>query len=123
VVDARVPFERFWPWKTLSTKIKTATAIRHALARYLDYGEVEIDNNAADRALLVVALGRKNDLFAGSNRGGERAPSALLPYRFRQAQRPRPARYLRRAQSQIAEDPVDGIVELLPWNITKPAAR
>ncbi len=56
-----------------------AAAIRYAISgwtalnRYLDDGAVEIDNNAAERALRVVALGRKNYLFAGSNRGGERA--------------------------------------------------
>jgi hypothetical protein len=44
-----------------------------ALGRYLDDGRLEIDNNAAERALRGVALGRKNWLFAGSDRGGERA--------------------------------------------------
>lgn len=64
---------------TLSRKSDTAAAIRYALSRwsaltrYSDDGWLEIDNNAAERALRVVALGRKNFLFAGSDGGGERA--------------------------------------------------
>jgi transposase len=65
--------------QNLSAKSDMAGAIRYALAhwtalrRYLEDGTIEIDNNAAERALRVVALGRKSYLFAGSNRGGERA--------------------------------------------------
>src|SRR5262249_33092946 len=44
-----------------------------ALLRYCEDGRVEMDNNAAERALRAVALGRKNYLFAGSDAGGERA--------------------------------------------------
>jgi transposase len=65
--------------QNLSAKSDMAGAIRYALAhwtalrRYLEDGTIEIDNNAAERALRVVALGRKSYLFAGSNRGRERA--------------------------------------------------
>jgi transposase len=64
---------------SLSRKSDVAAAIRYALAlwdalsRYVDDGAIEIDNSAAERSLRVVALGRKNYLFAGSDRGGERA--------------------------------------------------
>src|ERR1700690_3605949 len=63
----------------LSKKSEVATAIRYALGRwtalmrYCDDGGLEIDNNAAERSLRAVALGRKNYLFAGSDAGGERA--------------------------------------------------
>src|SRR5690606_40709395 len=63
----------------LSRKSPTADAIRYALnqwqalTRYLDDGAVEIDNNAAERSLRGVALGRKHYLFMGSDRAGERA--------------------------------------------------
>ena len=65
--------------RSLSSKSETAAAIRYALsrwralARYTDYGLLEIDNSAAERALRAVALGRKNFLFAGSDHGGKRA--------------------------------------------------
>src|SRR5208282_2234828 len=63
----------------LSRKSDTALAVRYALGRweallrYVNDGRIEIDNNAAERALRTVALGRKNYLFAGSDAGGERA--------------------------------------------------
>jgi transposase len=63
----------------LSRKSDTTAAIRYALGlwealtRYCDDGHLEIDNNAAEKALRGVALGRKNYLFAGSDTGGERA--------------------------------------------------
>ena len=44
-----------------------------SVAALLDDGSIEIDNNAAERSLRAVALGRKNYLFAGSDAGGERA--------------------------------------------------
>jgi hypothetical protein len=71
-----------WLHKTasgLSKKSELAKAIRYALSnwvaltRYCEDGRLEIDNNAAERALRAVALGRKNWLFAGSDDGGERA--------------------------------------------------
>jgi hypothetical protein len=73
---------RIWLEATLaklSRKSDTAAAIRYALSRwraltcYVEDGQLEIDNNAAERALRVVALRCKNFLFAGSNAGGERA--------------------------------------------------
>ncbi len=83
----------------LSRKSDTALAVRYALGRweallrYVDDGRIEIDNNAAERALRTVALGRKNYLFAGSDAGGERAAgtrrSPLQPDRHRKAQRDR----------------------------------
>src|SRR5690606_11015889 len=63
----------------VSTKSALAAAIRYALARwaamvrYVDDGRIEIDNNADERAIRAVALGRKNYLIAGSDAGGERA--------------------------------------------------
>jgi hypothetical protein len=61
----------------LSGKNERAKAIRHglsrwpALTRYADHGDLEIDNNAAERAIRPLAIGRKNWLFAGSDIGGE----------------------------------------------------
>jgi transposase len=65
--------------RKLSKKADAAGAIRYtlsrweALCRYRDDGRAELDNNAAERALRCIALGRKNHLFAGADTGGERA--------------------------------------------------
>ena len=62
----------------LSRKSDTTAAVKYALSlwpaltRYADDGRLEVDNNTAERALRVVALGRKNHLFAGSDTGGGR---------------------------------------------------
>ena len=80
----------------LSRKSDTAAAIRYALSRwhelnrYADDGQLEIDNNAAERALRIVALGRKNFLFAGSDAGGRTSGGHLLAAGLGKAQRPRP---------------------------------
>jgi hypothetical protein len=70
--------------RSLSTKSDTAGAIRYALShwraltRYVEDGLLEIDNNAAERALRAVVMGRKNYLFMGSDEGGSYCPSRYL---------------------------------------------
>ena len=66
----------------LSAKTPLAAAIRYALKRlqrlrpYLEHGFLELDNNAAERAMRPIALGRKNYLFMGSAAGGKAASIA-----------------------------------------------
>jgi transposase len=83
----------------------------------LDDGTIEIDNNAAKRALRVVGLGRKNYLFAGSNRGGERASAIYSLLGSAKLNGITPERYLRYVLTHIADQPINRIAELLPWNI------
>ena len=79
----------------LSRKSDTAMAVRYALGRwealmrYCDDGRIEIDNNAAERALRAVALGRKNYLFAGSDRWWRTRRGDLQSDRHRQTERNR----------------------------------
>jgi len=69
---------------TILRKSPLAAAIRHALARmdrlrpYLDHGILEFDNNAAERGIRAIALGRKNYLFVGSEAGGKAAATYTL---------------------------------------------
>lgn len=107
----------------LSKKSETARAIRYALGRwqalvrYVDDGELEIDNNAAERALRAVALGRKNYLFAGSDAGGERAAAMYSLIGTAKLNDVDPAAYLRHVLVRIADHPINRIAELLPWNV------
>ena len=109
--------------KQLSQKSALAEAIRYALARwealvrYSTDGRIEIDNNAAERALRTVDLGRKNFLFAGSDAGGERAAAIYSLIGTAKLNGLDPEAYLRHAIGRIAEHPVNRVAELLPWNV------
>jgi transposase len=112
----------------LSRKSDTAIAVRYALGRwealmrYCDDGKLEIDNNAAERALRVVALGRKNFLFAGSDRGGESAAAIYSLIGTAKLNGLNPESYLRDVLSRIADHPINRIEELLPWNLSAESA-
>jgi transposase len=107
----------------LSQKSEIAKAIRYALGRwealgrYCEDGRIEIDNNAAERALRCVALGRKNYLFAGSDAGGERAAVIYSLLGSAKLNGCNPEAYLREVLTQIADHPITRIAELLPWNL------
>ena len=109
--------------RSLSTKSDTAGAIRYALShwraltRYLDDGQLEIDNSAAERALRAVALGRKNYLFAGSDAGGESAAAIYSLVGTAKLNGLNPEHYLREVLGRIADHPIAHIDQLLPWNL------
>jgi len=108
---------------SLSQKSATAKAIRYALSRwdallrYCNDGRIEIDNNAAERALRCVALGRKNFLFAGSDAGGERAAAIYSLLGTVKLNGHDPEAFLREVLARIGEHPISRIDELLPWNL------
>jgi transposase len=115
-----------WLHDTLSKVSKKSDlcgAIRYtlsrwaALTRYRDDGHLEIDNNAAERALRAVALGRKNYLFAGSDAGGERAAAIYSLTGTAKLNGLDPQTYLRHVLERIADHPVNRIEELLPWHV------
>ena len=87
-----------------------------ALIRYAEDGRIEIDNNAAERALRAVALGRKNFLFGGSDAGGERAAALYSLIGTAKLNNLDPEAYLRDVLGCIGEHPINRIDDLLPWN-------
>jgi hypothetical protein len=89
-----------------------------ALTRYCDDGRIEIDNNAAERALRGVALGRKNYLFAGSDAGGERAAAIYSLVGSAKLNSLNPQAYLTHVLERIADHPINRVDELLPWNVS-----
>lgn len=107
----------------LSKKAELAVAIRYALSRwaamtrYLDNGTIEIDNNAAERSLRAVALGRKNWLFAGSDDGGERAAAIYSLLGTARLNGLNIEAYLRHVLDRLPDHPVNRVEELLPWNL------
>lgn len=106
----------------LSRRSDLAIGIRYALARwtaltrYVDDGRLEIDNNAAERSLRGVALGRKNWLFAGSDQGGHRAANIYSLVETAKLNRVDPQAWLADTIARIADHPARRVAELLPWN-------
>ena len=113
----------------LSKKSELAGAIHYALSRwraltrYCEDGRIEIDNNAAERSLRKVALGRKNYLFAGADSGGERAAAIYSLLGTAKLNGLDPEAYLRHVLTRIAEHPINRIEELLPWNVAAQLPR
>jgi transposase len=85
-----------------------------ALQVYTTAGFLEIDNNAAERALRAVAIGRKNYLFFGSDVGGETAAVLYTFMQTCQALGIEPWRYLRDVLERLPSHPPELLAELLP---------
>lgn len=108
----------------LSGKLELAQAFRYtiarreALTRFVTDGRLEADNNTAENAMRIVALGRKNYLFAGSDRGGERAASIYTLVQTAKLNGLNPDAWLRDTLTKIADGhTINRIGELLPWNV------
>ena len=124
---SRPVIETLEPWlrgklALVSQKSKLAEAIRYALsrwaglARFLDDGRIEIDNNVVERAIRPIALSRKNALFAGSDGGaGHWAVIASL-VETAKLNGVDPQAYLADAITRIvAGHPQSQLDDLLPW--------
>ncbi len=84
---------------------------------YSDDGLAEADNNAAERALRAVCLGKKNFMFFGSDHGGERGALLYGLIGTCRLNGIDPEAYLRHILSVLPEWPSNRVDELLPWNV------
>jgi transposase len=109
--------------KDLPAKSPTAKAINYALnneaalRRFLDDGKIEIDNNAAERAMRPIAVGRKNWMFAGSDNGGHTAAGIYSLIETAKMNNINPHLYLQKVLATIQDYNHKKITDLLPWNI------
>ena len=106
----------------LSAKAETARAIDYslkrwpALARFLEDGRICLSNNAAERALRGVAVGRHNWTFAGSDAGGRRAAALYTLIETAKLNDADPRAWLADVLARLPDHPAKRLDELLPWN-------
>ena len=93
-----------------------------AFTRFLDDGRICLSNNAAERALRGIALGRKSWLFAGSDRGGERAAIMLTLIQTARLNDVDPQAWLADVLARIADHKIADLAALLPWNWRRPTS-
>ena len=114
-----------WMWAErarLSRHAGTAKAIDYilkrwpAFTRFLDDGRICLSNNAAERALRGIALGRRAWLFVGSDRGGERAAAMYTLIATAKLNDINPQAWLADVLARIADHPASRLHELLPWH-------
>ena len=127
--DTAPLLDAFFTWveeteRKLSAKSGLAEAFRYilkrreALTRFVTDGRLEADNNVAENAMRAIALGRKNYLFAGSDKGGERAACIYTLTQSAKMVGLNPETYLRDVLARIADGhPINRIGELVPWRI------
>jgi len=124
---ARPAFDELIGWlqselPKISGKSELAKAIRYALTRlprlevYLSNGNIEIDNNVAERGMRGLAIGRKNWMFAGSEGGEHAAAVAYTLIETAKLNQIDPQAWLTNVLSRIADHKINRIDELLPWN-------
>jgi transposase len=87
-----------------------------AFTRFLDDGRICLSNNAAERVLRGIALGRKAWLFAGSDRGGERAAVMFTLIETAKLNGVDPQAWLADVLARIADHNSQRLDQLLPWN-------
>jgi transposase len=107
----------------LSSKSELVIAIRYAttrwaaMTRFAQDGQLEIDNNIAERSIRPIALGKKNWLFAGSDNGGTRAAAIYSLIETAKHNGLNAQAYLAHVLNVIADTKITQVSELLPWNL------
>ncbi|WP_163988902.1 IS66 family transposase [Rhizobium lusitanum] len=122
---AKVEALRLWAEAQLTRipgKSDLAAAFRYGLSRwsslclFLEDGRVAIDNNAAERALRPIGVGRRNWLFAGADTGAETLARAMTIIETAKMNGLDPQAYLADVLDRIHDHKINRLDELLPWN-------
>ena len=106
----------------LSAANRVAKAIAYslncwdALVRFLDDGRLCLSNNAAERAVRGIAVGRRNWTFAGSDEGGRRTAAIYSLIETAKLSDVDPQAWLADVLARLNDHPARRIAELLPWN-------
>jgi transposase len=109
----------------ISGKSPLAGVIRYGIGRmkklapYLEHGVLELDNNAAERAMRPIALGRKNYMFMGSEKGGQAAAIAYSLIETARLNNVDPQAWLTHVLARIADHKINKIDELMPWHYSQ----
>ncbi|TCU19935.1 transposase IS66-like protein [Rhizobium laguerreae] len=98
--------------------LRDAISRRDIFERFLTDGRVEIDSNIVERAIRPQALGRKSWLFAGSDRGADRAAFMATLIMSAKLNDIDPQAWLADVLANIADTPISRLEKLLPWNWT-----
>lgn len=93
------------------------------IERYLEDGQLEIDNNLVENAIRPVALGRKNYLFTGSPRAAHWAAIIYSLLRSAAKQGHNPFEYLQDVITRLPDTPMSKVEELLPHRWTAPVPQ
>jgi transposase len=124
-LEARPILDEFWPWcettrretlpkSNLGKAIQYALNLRQPLEQYVDDGRLAIDNNACERSLRGIAIGRHNWLFTGSEAGGNAAATMFSLIGSATLNNVEPFAYLRDIFTRMPATPVSQIDQFLP---------
>ena len=109
--------DRVPPRGGIADAMRYALARWSALAKFLDDGRIELDNNTVERAIRPIALGRKNHLFAGSDGGAARWATVCSLIATAKLNDVEPFAYLKDVLERMTEGhPMSRLDDLLPWN-------
>ena len=128
---SRLPMSELETWMRescakLSPKSETAKALAYSLkrwpqlTRFLDDARLCMTNNAAEREIRAIAVGRNNWTFCGSDEGGRRAAAIYTLINTAKLNDTDPQAWLADVLGRIADHPVRRLHELLPWNWKPP---
>jgi len=105
------------PKSAIGQAIAYTLHLRPRLERYIQHPDYETDNNLIENAILPVALGRKNYMFAGSHEGAQRAAmmySFLATCKINQVE---PFEWLTKALTRLPDHSIQRLEELLPGKL------